>query len=118
MKAIQLTEEHKKKLLEMCEKLFPEYDVEMFHNGIEYDIDKYLIDIRYKKEKLQIFHWFEFCYGPLLSAIFNHINYPRKVAWYDDTNGRVEFGNKFTWYNEEAGHPVTFLYEEFLKLKL
>lgn len=114
MKAIQLTEEHKKKLLEMCEVLFPEYTY-----GFENDFsEEGIMEYYNSKISWQFIHWFEFCYGPLLSAIFNHIDYPRKVAWYDDTNGRVEFGNKFTWYNEEAGHPVTFLYEEFLKLKL
>ena len=55
MKALELTKEHKEKLLEMCKVLFPEsysktWDIEGLFN---YEPINY--------ENFECFHWFEFC---------------------------------------------------------
>lgn len=64
MKSIELTEEHKEKLLEMCKKLFPQYKIwdlplkgEYFHHIIaaKDEWNDYIPNC-----DLYI-HWFEFC---------------------------------------------------------
>ena len=41
MKSIQLTEEHKSKLLEMCKELFPTYNFEFMRGKDEFGFDIY-----------------------------------------------------------------------------
>ena len=112
MKNIELTEEHKSKLLEMCKILFPEYD---FPNKIQS-----IIFIRKKNKKLgENIHWFEFC----------SIKIVNELAWrniktdiladceYEDFRIKLIteiFRDKFT---TEKFHPIDYLYKEFKKLK-
>ena len=105
MKSIQLTEEHKSKLLEMCKELFPTYNFEFMRGKDEFGFDIYdyftfyLIEDyennEWYKSKTDI-HWFEFCMTHLAEKIdcdlAHNIIYMKK-------------------------HPVDYLYEEFKKLK-
>jgi hypothetical protein len=105
MKAIELTEEHKKKLLEMCNKLFPK------HCKFEFFTE----DLRFLNEEtdefLTFIHWFEFCMTHLQNQILivaSNLNKSDVLEY--------EFFSKLTdsWYES---HPINFLYEEFKKLK-
>ena len=99
MKSIQLTEEHKSKLLEMCKILFPEYviypaDNDGFIEGEQWVGDQNMGEDRPVNE-FNI-HWFEFCMTHLSEKIdcdlAHNIIYMKK-------------------------HPIDYLYEEFKKLK-
>lgn len=90
MNSIQLTEEHKSKLLEMCEKLFPEYD---------FTLDKWeqcFVTLGLKTKDLYETHiyWFEFC--------ITHLPYKLKLSRYQITRLILD-----------TTHPVDYLYDEF-----
>ncbi len=94
MKALKLTEEHKAKLLEMCNKLFPK-EGKWFKVLCE--------NIYYSKNGKfpgRSIHWFEFCHCILLPVIIKESN--NRIQFYIDT---------FT------GNPIDYLYSEFLKIK-
>ena len=94
MKNIELTEDHKSKLLEMCKELFPEYPDLQFGVKEKHNWSKeYLVFGLMSDES--IIHWFEFC--------VNHLTIKLNVSREDLMN----FG-----YN-----PIDYLYEEFKKLK-
>jgi hypothetical protein len=107
MEAINLTDEHKFKLLEMCKELFPEYK-----------------DLNYWKSYIcdgwgHGIHWFEFCMTHLVN----------KLAWCNiktDILADCEYESIRLKYLLELAkdrpspgqyHPVDYLYEEFKKLK-
>ena len=92
MKSIELTEEHKSKLLEMCKALFPEYSLKtklsitgnlLLGNGMD-------------KKFTNRIHWFEFCHEHLSPKVLG------------DTN--------LIFCGPNRLHPIDFLYEQFKKL--
>jgi hypothetical protein len=104
MKAIELTEQHKSKLLEMCKVLFPDYMV------FEIDNDGYLLFV---DNKCSAIHWFEFVHTYLMyklsyefSKIPNVQGRPIHIELWE-----LNKGSHFTI------HPIDYLYEKFLKLK-
>ena len=125
MKSIELTEEHKSKLLEMCKVLFPEYKrIEI--TDYQIDIDRnhsnpVFIDL-YKGELTVPFdiysiHWFEFCMTHLTNALAG-----KNIK--TDMFGDIEFEQARIKYLTELAkdrikgqyHPIDYLYSEFLKL--
>ena len=119
MKSIQLTEEHKSKLLEMCKILFPEYFFD--EEGEDYYIDEnniinFLIPIKENEFKGGEIHWFEFCMTWLShKIIFNPNN---KLSACNHNHAGLLESTMSIFYGEKHGiHPVDYLYEEFLKLK-
>jgi len=122
MNSIKLTNIQKLNLLVMCKKLFPEYSYIGFGNNIGLGGNKdylyfYKIENELTVEHINI-HWFEFCINYLSGEIFNHINYPWIYPGQDVQDGLAEMMMRQWWYRKEAYHPVNYLYEEFLKLKL
>ena len=133
MKNIELTEDHKSKLLEMCKELFPKLNLEMYYDDDIADNWKealennscgndaqvgYLIS-NWHKPNAKIIHWFEFC----ITEIVN------ELAWrniktdiladceYEDFRMKLIieiFRDKFT---TETFHIVDYLYKEFKQLK-
>jgi hypothetical protein len=93
MNSIELTQEHKSKLLEMCNKLFSEYDDILF-SPITFNM---LMFNGTEKDTVYI-HWFEFCITHLA----------KKVCKSD--------GITLT-FNGYKNNPIDFLYKEFKKLK-
>ncbi|XAI97299.1 hypothetical protein [Leptolyngbya phage Lbo-JY46] len=97
MNSIQLTDEHKSKLIEMCKVLFPEWKA---HSLGETYISDDTGEFSESDETFKI-HWFEFCMTHLRRELNLH---------HDDlflsTNPDV---NTFI-------HPVDYLYQEFKKL--
>ena len=68
MKPIQLTQEHKVKLLEMCNVLFPEnktwrFDQNSYTKILEYSIEGNIV---------KYIHWFEFCMTHLVGKVKNY----------------------------------------------
>jgi len=121
MTTIQLTEEHKSKLLEMCKVLFPEY-IETYLGVNDYDLepDGYIYFI--KNKNITRIHWFEFCMTHLIEKLFNSFEeddeefYNRYI-----NNGASFYGigvNEIIFVMlSSQKHPVDYLYEEFKKLK-
>ena len=100
MKNIELTEDHKSKLLEMCKVLFPEYPDLQFGVKEKHNWSKeYLVFGLTGNEP--IIHWFEFCMTHLCDKIFIH----------------DESLNEFLLTFNVDKHPIDYLYEEFKKLK-
>jgi len=120
MKNIELTEDHKSKLLEMCKKLFPEYEISVNHVGegyINHVIFYEAHDQMYKPiqhyppgkpfpKRLFKIHWFEFCMTHLKDKLqdklekVSKLDYDYQMKAYD------------SWWES---HPIDYLYEEFKK---
>jgi hypothetical protein len=106
MKAIELTEDRKEKLLEMCRALFPEYTIRFNINGFDYGI---FIVTKDAGNTLNITHWFEFCLTHLAEKIVNKMqNVEKPYLW-------TFQGLLLLHHNDE--HLVDNLYKEFKKLK-
>lgn len=122
MKSIELTEEHKSKLLEMCKTLFPE-DIFSFDNddGEDGIIDRNFAGDNIPHEKKlswynegSHFHWFEFCMTYLMYKLSYEFS---KIPNAKGKPIHIELWelNKGDYFKK---HPVDYLYEEFKKLKL
>ena len=127
MKNIELTEDHKSKLLEMCKELFPTYNFEFMRGKDEFGFDIYdyftfylLEDYEnneWYKSKTDI-HWFEFC----ITKIVNELSWKNiktdilADCEYEDFRMKLIteiFRDKFT---TEKFHIVDYLYKEFKNL--
>lgn len=106
MTPIQLTEEHKSKLLEMCKALFPEMDAHTVKD-VE-DSNGMILGTWGQSTNGIAIHWFEFCMTYLIQKI-SQIN-PK-------TDHDYEHLIEGLFINTNEKHPVDFLYEEFKKLK-
>jgi len=103
MKNIELTEEHKSKLLEMCKVLFPEYtkidlEIEDNYDGIK-DYIMFEKTIPLKSNTIIYIHWFEFCMTHLAN----------KILIQDE-----QLNDFLLTFNVEL-HLVDYLYEKFKK---
>ena len=132
MKSIELTKDHKSKLLEMCKVLFPEYviypaDNDGFIEGEQWVGDQNMGEDRPVNE-FNI-HWFEFCMTHLIVKLSKEFT-KQKLSEADYTDNQYPnwFSEKVSYHlnpfrNEEFEedilfiHPVDYLYEEFKKLK-
>ena len=144
IKPIILTEEHKIKLIEMCNVLFSEYkSIELWGFNSYDDFcrlggnEKIDNCIYFYPEKLPLnkknppridwdnvqktnipitIHWFEFCMMHLAPKIIYPL-YISKDANSDEGGqlGMELFGNTILYHPKE--HPVEYLYKQFLKLK-
>ena len=125
MKNIELTENHKSKLLEMCKKLFPETYSKTW--DIEGLFDYEPID----DENFECVHWFEFCMTHLIQKIDNFHSekilkpLEDKACKEGYPDNWLEIWNERPWIKlwslTNSGnykkHPINYLYEEFKKLK-
>lgn len=122
MKSIELTEEHKSKLLEMCKVLFPESKIQ-FTDDYYCEWSLFLIteddnDRTLPKNKVEC-HWFEFCTNEIVN----------ELAWrniqtdiladceYEDFRMKLItkiFKDKLVGNNF---HIIDYLYKQFKKLK-
>jgi hypothetical protein len=99
MTEIKLTEEHKSKLLEMCNKLFPEYD---------FTLDKWkqcfvTLGLKSKVAYDSHIHWFEFCMTHLYTKLIVD-----KYNYYSISDA---MSNGYTMIYDQ--HPIDYLYDEF-----
>ena len=134
MKSIELTKDHKSKLLEMCKELFPEYviysaDNDGFIEGEQWVGDQNMGEDRPVNE-FNI-HWFEFCMTYLQNKLFCELNdfsghltadYSEECGeqWNNELMMRTSFFFHNPTRNEKnhPWHPIDYLYSEFKKLKL
>lgn len=109
MENIKLTEEHKCKLLEMCNSLFPEYHSWQFGNRkIAADDELWFYD---KQDKFYEIHWFEFCMIHLANKLFKNKMINR------DSYYNVLYNIIYQDFESEFNHIIDYLYKEFKKLK-
>ena len=131
MKNIELTEDHKSKLLEMCKELFPEVKIHtgMFSDGsqcpehvlespmdLEWGTEWNLPYISVGVEQI---HWFEFC----ITKIVNELSWKNIktdiLADCEYENHRMKLITKI-FKDKLVGnnfHIVDYLYKQFKKLK-
>lgn len=115
MKQIELTEEQKKKLLEMCKVLFSEYSVWTFEEisqlgAYSYDYNCLLFsnEAEHHLYKAESAHWFEFTILHLSKKILDKIeNIEKPYLW--------TFQGKILNLEE---HAIDYLYDIFKKLKI
>ena len=111
MKNIELTEDHKSKLLEMFKKLFPKYNIDEDETYIDDNgMINYLIETEedcYNGIKI---HWLEFCLYYLVDKVFNEDKEESYISNQDYYMGGLIYRNK-------SQNPIDILYEEFKKLK-
>lgn len=129
MKSLELTPEHRTKLLEMCEALFPEQSP--FQIGIPGELRK---GWGYSKHfifgKSDIFaddgvfcHWFEFCMTHLVEAIIATyvVNKDGEKVYKRTLNDSLSIFYLQTLLfsrGYDKQHPIDYLYNEFKKLNL
>jgi len=119
MKALTLSEDQKAKLLEMCEKLFPEWNFITFQEtaimgaGWDYDFN----NMCFSKKSKTLFdieiniHWFEFCNTHLSDKLIelddSKVDYSEKLDY--------DFATilQSSWFES---HPVDYLYNQFQKI--
>ena len=144
MSSIELTSEHKSKLLEMCEALFPEYTIYEVQkanhfgrivNTVQGNKWEYNGDDDEPIDEFFI-HWFEFCMRYLTSKLdllyFEKIMNPLDPFHVSNKNKNLEYPEnwKELWENrpfekfnkicngsEYKKHPIDYLYEQFKQLK-
>jgi hypothetical protein len=109
MNPIELTQEHKEKLLEMCKALFPEY---------HFTLDKWkqcFVTFGLKTKDLyeEHIHWFEFCMTHLCKKMGNEFLSVQTV--FDESALRHQLMYELEW--NTSFHPVDFLYNLFIKEK-
>ena len=123
MKNIELTEDHKVKLLKMCKVLFPEYkDIifgSFFGNIIfsKNKIKNINWDNKVNKNVFQIY-WFELCINKIVNELAWRNIKTDILADCEYEDFRIKliteiFRDKFT---TEKFHIVDYLYEEFKKV--
>jgi hypothetical protein len=128
---IELTQDHKDKLLKMAKKLFPKYVYITFSEGT-CDLCNYTGNILLHKSTRwndwsQV-HWFEFCLFHLNRRIQQKLDIytpengfmtadTGEEAWFDY---QAELINDWLYYQHTNGrfglHPVDYLYEQFQKI--
>lgn len=108
MKNIELTKEHKVKLLEMCTVLFTKYDFsdncngELYGSGdcIHFTGGEETFNEEYDEFEIdECIHWFEFCHCYLVNLLFA------------DSKDKLQF-----YIDTFASNPIDYLYKQFIKL--
>lgn len=118
MKSIQLTEEHRFKLLEMCKELF-KYDY------FEFAGDGLVEYYNYTWTNSKMIHWFEFVMTHLIEKLSELNNKwedipPYVSNVYSSANGKWNLYTKFHFHYPKdiyKKHPIDYLYEQFKLLK-
>ncbi len=115
MKPLQLTEEQRDKLIEMANKLFPEY-ISKRHQSWRFSDDEL---IYVKDDDIIGIHWYEFVMNWLVDAIY----YPRPER--RGNRNTADLIQKFHFHvfctivggtNYDPIHPVDYLYTKFKEL--
>lgn len=106
MKPIELSEDQKTKLLEMCQVLFPEYKFGFENDNSDLGIMEFYPP-NSKWKEVTFTHWFEFCLTHLVDKISNRfeiINKENRQIIRDDLYHSI-------W---KLNHnPIDYLYSQF-----
>lgn len=126
MNSLSLSKDQKDHLIEMCNKLFPEYMFE-FIRGADvygytiYDLFTFCLikdyeNCEYEKSRKYI-HWFEFCILLVFPKLLNFYDADKLSDFYYVTIGyKFKSEGNNAWNFERFKHPVDYLYEKFLEL--
>lgn len=118
MKNIELTEEHKSKLLEMCKELFTEYDFRI--NKPLFCNNESLSTIQLGNKNVNIYeneiHWFEFVTIHLINKI-RDLLLKQGLINIGSSDSPWQVKQLLSAYYSVNYHPIDYLYEEFKKLK-
>lgn len=123
MKPLELTSEHREKLLEMCKKFFPEYDEVEMTSSFPYYNANALDGVRTKFPRLEV-AWFQNPTEDAVSLVFEDKDHPKSLTihWFEFCV--VHLLNKFRLEPNillntamEGTHFVDYLYEEFKQIK-
>lgn len=119
MKSIELTNKHKNKLLEMCNKLFPEYLVNDYNYWEISANPNYITYVKWNHEaewgeQLFKIHWFEFCMTHLFDKLFKDPNKLSKDLRYNfiltfESISDYDYHKLLVLDN----HPIDYLYGHF-----
>lgn len=129
MKSIELTEEQKNKLLEMCNTLWKQENW-IFLLDVPNDLNKnhcfimgFIGNNDYIPNCDCYIHWFEFCMTHLVEKIFNPKDLNNQKIKQKFISFFMEMSS-YSWFIQDSGiresfanHPVDYLYQEFKKLK-
>lgn len=138
MKPLDLTEEQKDKILEMCKVLFPKdefsWEYEMYGRELKQDFNDVLCvqhtlekpkkgwDNELTKYKFFNIHWFEFCMTHLAEKIIatyvvtkNNLKIYKRTL--NDDLSKFYLESLLFSRGSVKTHPVDYLYEEFKKLR-
>lgn len=115
MNIIEINEEQKEKLLEMCKKLFPEYTF------MDWGLCRREKQLKYYHKEwtsAKFINWFEFCLTHLLREIC--ILCTNKNFGFDpwDFDKMMKKSIEKCLLYDEPKHPIDYLYAEFKKLKI
>lgn len=123
MKNIELAEEHKSKLLEMCNKLFWNGCINKCDFN-ELGILFIALDKNYKyNHKILKIHWFEFCVNNLCKKLYEKLDKRTRTYFlFNNAKGIVVYHKysiftNYYLYFEKEHHMVDYIYEVFKKLK-
>lgn len=132
MKSIELTQEQKDKLLEMCVNLFPDIKWEHYDTANITEKKEYpeVWVVQYTDEEGELFciPWFEFVIMFLVESIQVHLTedllwrnqpeYVRNVYKWDETRQWTMYTEFFFHYPKRIHreNPVDYLYNEFKKI--
>ena len=112
MGPIDLSRDQFNMLVEMCSKLFPEYEIVEYNEQFD-DLTDGLIRFRIGNPYKSItFHWFEFCMTHLANELYNNIDYTDSSEF----NINLYVDLMLDMVNFKI-NPIDFLYKEFLKTK-
>lgn len=131
MKNIELTEDHKSKLLEMCFKLLDDnqFFTEFrflpviktgFFNKSSIDIN-FIQWINQTNGNIINIHWFEFCVNCLSRKLYLKLDKRKRAHFlFNNTKGIVIYHehsifNNYYLYFEKEYHLIDYLYEVFKK---
>lgn len=107
-----LTDDQLEHLMEMCKKLFPEYDETMFYQLPTHEGEKLKLGkVFFFKDKIEFeaaIHWYELC----LTYLFDRLVDP------EHAEAHYMYWKKFMRALRFENHPVDFLYDLFTKKML
>lgn len=106
MKQIELTEEQKVKILDMCKQLIPEY-----YNIGFYSMQSNILQISKTVDDLLFIHWFEFSWMLANEICTKYIESPMETVEFIKLYGMVCFNRS------PLLHPIDYLYQEYELLK-
>jgi hypothetical protein len=123
MKSIELTKEHRSKLIEMCEVLFSEYnwqfasDYGTINDDTQVDsLIQWKITDKHSQRLINTFHWFEFCMTHLPVELYRYAMHKCNLNPVDAFKIITFNLTQFEDFGRYEINPINFLYQEFKKL--
>lgn len=126
MKQIELTKDHKSKLLEMCKELFPKYTIIPDNPNPNFLTISWFTNLGYfinlmndETKENTLIHWFEFVMTHLCDKIASNLTNEMCTGMpqYYNKSEKLDWNSQSLISMLKECHPIDYLYEEFKKLK-